>query len=154
MTDTTSDPLSNSAVRAIVEEIGRLVAGHERVTVDLDGIPRSIDDLFEALQSEDIGEPVARAVEEGLLTQVQAGDLLNIALWSGESNGAELRPTIERWLEEASDPIRVGVALEHETYPFRTLEAMFAVLSRVSGLYPQYAARIGQLIEERRQQNV
>jgi hypothetical protein len=108
-----------------------------------------LGELFKLLKTEDIGELVAKAVEDDLLTQAQGGEILGIAVWSGETNGAELQLTIERWLEEAKNPIRVGLALSLGIFPFISGAQMNEVLQRVADRFPQYAQQCRDMIRRR-----
>jgi hypothetical protein len=113
-----------------------------------------IDALFSALQSEDIGDLVANAVHTGNLSSEQAERILSVSVWCGSENGAPLHRAIERWLEEASDPVRVRLALAQATFPFRDRQRMEAVLTRVAARYPQFADEIRAMIARRKAQDV
>lgn len=146
------DQILNPEVRAIIEKMARLQYDPDGVDTDVEGISDCLLLLFEKLGTEDVGEVVASAVHDGLITQLQGGDFLGIATWSGSTNGAQLRPTTERWLEEGNDPIRIGLALALDTFPFLEGEKMNAVLSRIARKYPQYSAICRRKIIRRQQQ--
>ena len=154
MSQEARDPLSDPEVRALVEKMAQLRFGPHGATTDVEGISDCLEALFAKLGTEDVGELVASAIASGLLTQAQGGASLVIAAWSGRTNGGQLRPTIERWLEEGQDPIRVGLALAQDTFPFSDLERMTQVLSRIASRHPQYAAACRGLIARRQQQGV
>lgn len=152
MTAELPDPLSNPAVRAIIEKMARYPFNPTGANADMHAIADNIEDLFREVGTEDVGEVMAAAVEQGLISPAQGGQFLEIATWGGNTNGAHLQPTIERWLEEAKDPLRIGLALAQPTFPFRSLDRMTTVLSGVGEAHPQYIARVRQLIDRRRQQ--
>lgn len=152
--DTRRDGHSNSVapkVRAIIEKLAHHLPGAD---ADLPATSDCIEELFTELGTEDIGETIAEAVEQKILTEDQGRWFLGVAVWSGETNGAELQPTIERWLEAALDSLRIGLALDQDVFPFGSLSEMTLVLNRVMNRHPQHAARCRQLIEQRRKQGV
>ncbi len=114
----------------------------------------ALEALFTEIGSEDIGELLIGAVERGWLSEAQARWLVGVAMWSGTTEGSQLHATLERWLDEAPDSLRVGLALESGVFHFREHTQMTHVLTRVMQHYPQYTARCRQLIEQRRQQGV
>jgi hypothetical protein len=138
-------------VRAIIEKLAHHVPGAD---ADVTAASGCVEELFRELGNEDIGETIAEAVERKALTEDQGRWFLGVAVWSGETNGADLQPTIERWLEEAQDSVRLRLALDQGVFPFRSLAEMTRVLTRITSRYPQHAERCKQLIERRRQQGV
>jgi hypothetical protein len=96
---------------------------------------------------------------ERLLTEVPASvpwevaaDLLGILQWSTQDNGAAISRQADLWLIEAKDPRRIQVALHLDTYPFRSIAQMSAVLAEVATHHPEVANRCTQLIHQRRGQ--
>lgn len=116
-----------------------------------DIVPASaaIDELFSLLKSEDISTTIEDALRSGSLTMEQGVATLQIAVWSGSENGASLMRSLERWLSEANDPLRVALALDQEAYPFISREEMSRALRRIALTYPQFADRCRYLIESR-----
>lgn|GEM_PF-3686692 len=148
------DPLSKPAILAVVAEMAR--APFDPLGIDTDVVRMSdlLERLFAQMGTEDVGELIAGAIDGDLLMPAQGRQFLGIAIWSGQTNGAQLQPTLERWLEEASDSVRVDLALAQSIFPFSSLEHMTAVLLRVGERYPAYLARCNQIVERRRQQRV
>ena len=142
-------PKEASKVRASIEQLAHHVPGPD---ADLTATSGCIEELFRELGHEDIGEPIAEAVERGILTQDQGRWFVGVAVWSGQTNGADLRPTLERWLEEARDSLRIGLALDQDIFPFRSLGEMTRVLTPIMTRHPQHAERCRQLIENRGKQ--
>lgn len=142
----------NPEVQAIIEKMAKLQYDPDGVNTDVEGVSDCLLILFDKLGTEDVGEVVASAVHEGLISQLQGADFIGIATWSGRTNGAQLLPTTERWLEEGTDPIRIGLALSQATLPFSDSEKMNEVLSRIASQYPQYSAICWRKITGRQQQ--
>ena len=142
----------SAATEAILRRMAALGTGDDDAIVQQ--YADCIDALFSALHSEDIGDLVANAVHTGKLSPGQAEQILGVSVWCGSENGAPLHRAIERWLEEASDPVRVRLALAQATFPFRDRQRMEEVLTGVAARYPQFADEIGAMIERRRTQNV
>ena len=109
-----------------------------------------MEELFALQGREDVGELLVEAVREGILSPSQAELALGIGTWSGRTNGADLQPTVERWLEEAQDHLEVRLALSIGVYPFETAEQMESVLARVADRMPALAEECGQKIVSRR----
>lgn len=138
-------------VRAIIERLAHHVPSDD---ADVAATSDCIGELFREHGNEDIGEIIAEAIEHKVLTAEQGRWFLGVATWSGETNGADLQPTIERWLEEAQDSLRIGLSIGQCVFPFRSLAEMTRVLARVISRHPQHAARCRQLIEQRQKQGV
>lgn len=102
------------------------------------GIDGDIESLFEVMGHEDPCEVMATAIEQGLLTQAQGRAYLGMAVWCGWTNGGQIFPTMERWLEEGANLIRVDLALDASFIPFRDQEERKVVLSRVMERFPQF----------------
>lgn len=142
-------PWSDGRVGEAIELLSR-IAGRPGADPDhLDAASEALDRLFAALGTEDVGELLAQAVERGALSEDQAAYALGVAPWCGGTNGAELQPRLERWLEEAADPLRIGLALAQPTFPFRDAGRMAEVLRTVTARHPQFSARCGELIASR-----
>jgi hypothetical protein len=152
MTQFNQDPPTDPAVRAVITKMSHLPIDPHGEKTDVVGISDLLVELFTVLNSEDVGEVVASAVEEGIFTQEQGGEILGISVWSGETNGADLQPTVERWLEEPNSPIRVGLALAQGIFPFSSAEHMNEVLLRVSSRFPQYSAVCSEIVRRRHEQ--
>lgn len=154
MTQIPPDHISGRKVQALIAELAQYPIAPDGSAKNLEEISSHLELLFIELGTEDIGEVVADAVHRGLLTQQQGGAYLNIAVWSGRTNGAQLQPTIERWLEEGKDPTRVGLALAQGTFPFIDSKAMSRILLRIASGYPEFAPIIYRTIDNRRRQDV
>lgn len=152
MTQFNKDQQTENAIKAVITKMSHLPIDPHGNKTDVVGISDLLVELFNLLKSEDVGEVVASAVESGLLTQEQGGEILGIAVWSGETNGAALQPTVERWLEEANSPIRVGLALAQGIFPFSNAVRMSEVLQRVSSRFPQYASISREMVRKRQEQ--
>lgn len=138
--------------RAVLDRLSSLKVDPEHL--DVGTISDTIEELFSELGTEDVGDVIADSVTQGLLSQEQANKALEIAIWSGETNGLELSNTIERWLLTGDDPVRIAIALTQPIFPFATLEAMRSVLSKVAARWPQFAEPLNAMIERRREQGV
>lgn len=121
---------------------------------DLQSISDCIEDLFEKLNNEDIGDIIAEAVNENLISQEQGERFLNISIWCGSTNGSQLHMTIENWLEQTTDPIRIQLALALDTFPFKSFEKMEKVLFSIAHRYPQFSELIKEVIQRRKAQGV
>jgi hypothetical protein len=110
--------------------------------------------LFQKLGSEDIGNIVANAVTSGILSLEQGYKFLGISMWGGSTNGAQLHSTLEKWLEEGNDPIRIGLALSQGIFPFSDIKKMNKVLSEITNRHPQFSNIINEKIKRREIQGV
>lgn len=142
-----------NAIKTVITKMSQMPIDPHGNKTDVVGISDLLVELFNLLKSEDVGEVVAGAVESGLLTQEQGCEILGIAVWSGETNGADLQPTIERWLEEANSSIRIGLALAQGIFPFSNAVRMSEVLERVSSCFPQYASICHEMVRKRQEQD-
>ncbi len=138
--------------KAVLEELSRLDVNPE--SLDLQRISDLIEALFQEIESEDIGELIAYAVSQGLLTQAQGNKVIEVAMWCGQSNGQQLGETIERWLEEGANSIKIELALAQSTFPFSTQAKMAEVLAAIIKRYPQFAPAMNGLIVRRKAQGV
>jgi hypothetical protein len=121
---------------------------------DVVSISDCIEAIYKELNTEDIGELIADAVHDKLITQAQGEAFLNVSVWSGCTNGSQLHITIEKWLEEANDLVRIQLALAQGTYPFNSLEKMTKILLSIVDHYPQFSEKINGMIGRRKIQGV
>lgn len=141
-------------VRALLRRFAVLSLRPEGGLSDLDAAGLLVEELFEVIGHEDLGEIAAAAVEAGDLPFVHGVELLGISMWSGHTNGAELSATLERWLDESRDETRAGLALEQSIFPFKDAATMECVLSALQRKFPGLADRCNELIGQRRNQGV
>ncbi|MFD9517596.1 hypothetical protein [Streptomyces sp. NPDC059979] len=80
----------------------------------------AVDDLIDCWGADDVAEIVAEAVYAGRATVEQGIVFLNVAVWSGTDNGASMKHTLDAWVREAQDLVRLKMALHHECYPLPT----------------------------------
>ena len=139
-------------VSAIVGTLSHFKTDPEHLV--LQGISDCVEALFQEIGSEDVGEVIASAVSHGLLSQAQGNKVIEVSMWCGQTNGKELSDTIERWLEEGANPIKIELALAQDTFPFSTQTKMADVLTSIAKRYPQFASTINGMIERRRAQGV
>lgn len=84
------------------------------------------------------------------LPQLRGALVIGIATWSGSENGASMQETLERWLVEGDDEIKVGLSLEgSDVLPFRDPATARAVLEAVASRMPEHADRCRRLIAAR-----
>lgn len=114
-----------------------------------DELCAAIENLMVVLGSEDIADLVADAVAAGRASLDDAEEYLGVAVWSGAENGASMLRTLESWLRDSDDVVRIHLALHSECYPFRDPEEMVAVLSDVAQRFPQFQERCAELIATR-----
>ncbi len=139
-------------VKSIVDKLSRFKTDPDQL--DLEGISDSIEALFREIGSEDPGEIIAYAVSRGLLTQEQGNKVLQVAMWSGQTNGKELNVTLEKWLEEGTNPIKIELALAPSVFPFSTQTKMADVLTSIARRFPHLAPPIHEMIKRREAQGV
>jgi hypothetical protein len=139
-------------VKSIVDKLSRFKTDPDQL--DLEGISDSIEALFLEIGSEDPGNIIADAVSCGTLTQAQGNKILEVAMWSGQTNGKELNVTLEKWLEEGTDPIKIELALAPSVFPFSTQEKMANVLTSIAQRFPHLAPPIHEIIKRREAQGV
>lgn len=121
---------------------------------DVVSISDCIEEIFKELNTEDIGDLIADAVHDKLITQAQGEAFLNVSVWSGCTNGGHLQIAIEKWLEQANDPVRIQLALAQGAFPFRSLETMAEKLLLIEDHYPQFSVKINEIIQSRQAQGV
>ncbi|MEV0404804.1 hypothetical protein [Actinoallomurus sp. NPDC050550] len=114
-----------------------------------DGLCAAIENLMVVLGSEDIADLVADAVVAGRTSLDDADIYLGVAAWSGTENGASMQRTLESWLRDGEDVVRVHLALHSECYPFRDANEMVSVLSDLAQRLPQFRERYAELIASR-----
>ncbi|MGF1428649.1 hypothetical protein [Kitasatospora sp. LaBMicrA B282] len=110
----------------------------------------AVEEMITANGSDDIAPIIAAAVAAGRIPPVRAADVLDIASWSGTDNGAAMQRTLDDWLRQADDPVRVYLALHTEVYPLPTAAEMRAVLTVVAARHPEYRAVCERMIASRR----
>ncbi|MFB6557858.1 hypothetical protein ACFCYH_02930 [Streptomyces sp. NPDC056400] len=108
-----------------------------------------VDDLIDAYGGDDIAGIVAEAVVAGRATLQQAIVFLNVAAWSGTDNGASMTRTLDEWVEQADDTLRLGIALHHEYYPLATRTEMLEKLAEVALRFPEHRAICERHIADR-----
>ncbi|MGW4510044.1 hypothetical protein ACWENO_35935 [Streptomyces sp. NPDC004436] len=108
-----------------------------------------VDDLIDAYGADDVAEIVAEAVEAGQASVEQAIVFLNVAAWSGTDNGASMKSTLDEWVREADDAVRLGIALHHECYPLPTRAEMIAKLAEIARRFPEHRAICERHIADR-----
>lgn len=139
-------------VRVILERLSRFKTDPEHL--DLEGVSDCVEALFREIGSEDVGEITADAVSRGLLSQAQGNKIIEVSMWCGQTEGKQLSATIERWLEEGADPIKVELALAQAVFPFSTQTTMAGRLLPIAKRFPHLATLINEMIERRRSQGV
>lgn len=154
MKHTMSNQIIDPKIRTVIKTLSQFEVDPIGMNTDVEGISMNIEMLFDLLSSEDIGEIIASSVDEGIISQMQGSEFLGIATWSGKSNGAQLQPTLERWLEAGNDLTRIGLSLTQGIFPFYTFEKMADVLMNIATNHPQYAELCVEKINRRRQQRV
>ena len=122
--------------------------------LDIEGISELIEALFQKLGSEDVGNIVANAVNSRIFSLEQGRKFLEISMWSGSTNGAQLNSTLEMWLEEGNDPVRIDLALHQGIFPFSDKEKMSGFFSKIKNRYPQFSDFINEKIKRRDIQGV
>jgi hypothetical protein len=142
----------NPKVRTILDKMSHFEVDEEHL--DLQGISDYIEALFQELNTEDLGDLVADAVTYKVFSQKQGNKFLNVSVWGGQTNGAELHTTLEKWLEQGNDPVRIELALAQSTFPFLTKEKMSDVLRIIAKRYPQFANTVNEMIDRREAQGV
>jgi hypothetical protein len=145
--------VTDPEVRRIVEKMAALNFDPGHDSYQIEDISMLMEELFVLQGREDVGELLVEAVREGILSPSQAELALGIGTWSGATNGADLQPTMERWLEEAEDHLKVQLSLSIGVYPFREAGKMASVLARVAARMPAFAEVCGRLVESRRRRS-
>ena len=77
-------------------------------------------------------------------------DLFGILIWSTSDNGTALTQVTDRWITECICERKVAIAIDLETYPFRSFEEMERKLNVVSSKFPGLSPKCESLIESRR----
>lgn len=139
-------------VESIMEQLSHFDVDSD--SLDLQGISDYVEALFHEMGSEDVGEITATAVSRGILSQVQGNKVVEVAMWCGQTEGKELSATIEGWLEEGSDPVKIELALGQSVFPFASQARMEEVLPPIATRFPQFAPEIKSMIERRLIQGV
>lgn len=114
--------------------------GHKRVE-PLGDIWDVMSTIFNELGHEDAADLLADAVHAGRLTREQAAEALNYGNWAGELQPIRTcSPTLDRWVLEGDDPVRVFVALRHETYRLDAGIQWLNVLTDLKKRWPELAS--------------
>lgn len=142
----------NPKVRTILDKMSHFEVDKE--LLDLQGISDYVEALFQELNTEDLGDLIADAVTYKVFSQKQGNKFLDVSVWGGQTNGAELHTTLEKWLEQGNDPVRIELALAQSTFPFLSKEKMSNVLQMIARKYPQFAQTIDEMIKRREIQGV
>ncbi|MER6488605.1 hypothetical protein ABT264_34285 [Streptomyces virginiae] len=108
-----------------------------------------MDDLLDAHDADDVAEIVAGAVDAGQASVEQAIVFLNVAVWSETDKGASTKATLDGWVRQADDAVRLGIALHHECYPLPTRAEMDARLSEIALRFPEHRAVCERHIADR-----
>jgi hypothetical protein len=134
-----------SAVDALTRQIlNPSVPGYNVTTLS-----DAIEAVFREYGTEDISALIEHLVRAKKLSVEEGSNILRVAVWSGSENGSSLLRTLDNWLREATDPIRVSLAINQDVYPFHDPVEMRRVLTRICEAYPEFAARCRNLIESR-----
>lgn len=142
--------ITDPEVRSILESMAVLNFDASHDGYQIGDISMLMEKLFALQGREDVGELLVEAVREGILSPSQTELALGIGTWSGATNGADLQPTVERWLEEANDHLKIRLSLSIGVYPFKTAEKMESVLAKVVDRMPAFAEECGRMIASRR----
>lgn len=78
-------------------------------------------------------------------------DLLALWSWRTNDNGAAIMRTLERWIRDCSDEMKVWVALHQEAYPFVAHSDRINHLAKVAKKFPLLAPRCEAMIAQSRQ---
>lgn len=133
-----------------LKSLARPSVDPDQAGAPLEAISAQMEELFRLRGHEDVGEWLVDAVHEGFLHAAQAEQALSIGTWSGATNGADLQPTLERWLVDGDDPLKVRLALSIGVYPFEEEEEMARVLTRIAVRRPAFAEKCQAMIGSRR----
>jgi hypothetical protein len=136
-------------IEGLISRLSGLQLDPTREGYSVDDIADVVEKLFVALGTEDLAAVIEDAVRQGALTVAAGAQVLGVAEWCGTRGGAEQVATLHRWLRDASDPVRLGLALGQDWYPFSTDKEMRAALSDIARRFPELGARCSELIAKR-----
>jgi len=89
---------------------------------------------------------VATAVEHGIFTFEEGSLLIGVASYSTDDEGSRIQRVLEHWLETNTDENRVGLALDHDTVPFRSRERRVEILTAIASRFPKFAEKCHRLM--------
>lgn len=78
-------------------------------------------------------------------------DLLALWSWRTNDNGAAITRTLEGWIRECSDELKVWVALHQDAFPFVAHADRISHLATVAQTFPSLAPRCEALIAQSRE---
>lgn len=87
---------------------------------------------------------------EGSLRE-DVADLLGLLVWRTNDNGAAIMRTLERWIRECSDELKIWVAVHQEAYPFIAHADRINHLVEVAKRFPSLAPRCEAMIAQTRE---
>lgn len=131
--------LGSIAQQGCPDEVG-YYWGHERIE-PLGDVWDVMHTIFCELGHEDAADLLADAVHAGRLTREQAAEALNYGNWAGELQSIRTcAPTLDRWVLAGDDPVRVFIALRHETYRLDAGIQWLNVLTDLKKRWPELAS--------------
>jgi len=78
-------------------------------------------------------------------------DLLALWSWQTSDNGAAIMRSIESWVHDCADGVKVWVALHQDAYPFVAHASRIAHLGRVASAFPSLEPRCNEMIAQTRE---
>src|SRR5437588_4602834 len=123
----------NEAIMALTKK----VLNPNAPSYDVSALSDSINRLFQSSGTEDISSIVEQMVRQQQITIDEGSNILRVAVWSGSENGERLLKSLDNWLREASDSIRVTLAMGQDTYPFHDPKEMQTALAKISKKFPE-----------------
>jgi hypothetical protein len=132
-----------------IDHLMQQVLNPKSASYNLTKLSDAVEAVFEDYGTEDISTIIEMLVREKKITVEEGSNILRVAIWSGCENGSNLLRSLDEWLREGSDAIRVSLAINQEVYPFIDRNEMYSVLTKIAKEFPVHAMRCQSLIESR-----
>lgn len=136
-------------VGAIIKRLSELALDPKDPRYSVEHVAEVLDELFIVLGSENITGVIEHAVRTGTLSLAEGALVLGVGQWSGNEGGRSQVATLYRWLLDADDVVRVGLALQQDWFPFATASEMIKRLAIVERKFPQFLPRCRAMVAAR-----
>ena len=129
------------------EDVRRLCLDPSRREYDVTEVSDALMRIMVEIGDDKLPDHLAAAVEEGIFTYDEGALLIGVAGYSTDDEGHRIQLVLEHWLETNADEMRIGMALDQDTVPFRSSKRRAEVLTAIALRFPKYADKCKYLIE-------
>lgn len=114
---------------------------------DVTEVSDALLSIIARVGEDNLPDHIAAAVESAIFNFDEGSLLIGVASYSTRDEGSSIQRVLDHWLETGSDELRILLALEHDTVPFRSRGHRIEVLTALAQRFPKFAYKCKQLLK-------